>query len=434
LSANHPEHWNLLQGTANWFQLWHPPNWTPAERSGAVTLQLPGDGFLAIHSFLSSETADGHVAPPDLMNVARLFPRVRDVRRLHDDHLEFLNDSMQGLADLKTEPKWWKRLLRRPDWRRWSMWAFNRGGIYVVATLVHGPQYDPELQSLVRMSLATLELPSIPAAAPDAFSLKVLELARRKFPLLECQQGDGFQIQIGASSVNLFNLYRSYVKAPDRFEEMLLPALTTAVQVQEWDDGRAEPPLDAVRDRIMPMLYPESIWQRRFPAMIGTPWVAGLAILYVVDEAHAYWYLRNAHRDHWGLEVDDIHTIAMTNLERHFDQKPMEIAVAESDEDSPAVLLPSQSDAYNSSRLLSEPFLARLLEVIGENFAIGLPSRDFFVAVKGSLPQTIEQIRRRVRIDFGKTEYPLTDRLLLVSADGVSELTADVAGMGPVDE
>ena len=51
--------------------------------------------------------------------------------------------------------------------------------------------------------------------------------------------------------------------------------------------------LDAVRSRIMPMLYPHDVWQQRFPNFVGMPWVGGLVVLYVIDESHAYWYVRD---------------------------------------------------------------------------------------------------------------------------------------------
>lgn len=435
MPANHPEHWELLQGTANWYQLWRPPQWTVSERSGATTLHLAGDAFLAIHTFVSTGSPGSPSTNPDLFNIVRLFPRARRIRQLSDERLEYLQNAVEGEADLKVAPKWWLKPLVRSDWRRWAMWAFRRGNVFVVATLVHGPTYDPELGSVVRMVLSTLELAEHPADPPEEFANRVLDLARRKFPLLECSRCDDFQIRIGESTVNLFNMYRSYVKQPERFEEILLPALTTVVQVQEWGESQTDPPFEAVKARIMPMLYPESVWRTRFPGFVGTPWIAGLVILYVIDESQAYWYIREGLLENWKLQTEDVHDVAMQNLQQYFEKQPMEVAVAGSEHDGPTMLMPGRADSYNAVRLLSEPFMSRLREVIGGNFAVGLPGRDFFVAVSLKSPRMLDHVRRKVREDYAQMDHPLTDRLLLVSADGVSELVADGDdGAEPTDE
>lgn len=421
--ANHPEHWELLQGPANWYQLWHPPAWKVSERSGAMTLALPGDAFVAIHSFAGATEPGSRT--PHLDNIVRLFPRARDVRHLQTDSLEFLVDCVEGEADLRVAPKWWQKIFTRTDWRRWMMWEFRRGSVTVVVTFVHGPDFDPELGTMVRMVLATIDLPEIAADSPSVFAQRVLDLARKKFPLLESSLQEDFQVRIGESSINLFNVYRSYLRAPNRFEELILPALATVVQVQEWGDDQAEPPFDAVCERIMPMLYSEEAWKTRFSGIVGTPWIAGLAILYVIDESQAYWYIRQQLLEKWGMTVEQVHERAMENLAKYFEDQPMEMAVAGSEQEGPSMLMPGKADSYNSARLLSEPFTSRLREVIGGNFAVGMPGRDFFVVVNLKHPRMLDHVRRKVREDYAQMDHPLTDRMLLVSVDGVSELVSD---------
>jgi hypothetical protein len=43
------------------------------------------------------------------------------------------------------------------------------------------------------------------------------------------------------------------------------------------------------------------------------------------------------------------------------------------------------------------------------------------VAVSLESKATVEHIRQKVREDFAQMDHPLSERLLLVSADGVSE-------------
>ena len=251
---------------------------------------------------------------------------------------------------------------------------------------------------------------------------RVLELAARRYPLLKCRHSDDLQIIVGDSTVNLFNFYRTYIRAPERFEEIVLPALTTVVQVQGWGDAQTRPPLERVRDRIMPMLYPEAVWQDRFAGFVGSSWVAGLAVLYVVDEANAYWYIPHQLLSDWQLTEQELHALSLENLERYFEQHPMELAAAGNDPETPSLLMPARSDAYNAARIISHQFTARLRESVGGDLAVGVPGRDFFVAVSLKSPEMLEHVRGRVQEDFATMDHPLTDRLLLLTADGASEL------------
>jgi hypothetical protein len=91
------------------------------------------------------------------------------------------------------------------------------------------------------------------------------------------------------------------------------------------------------------------------------------------------------------------------------------------EEDSPQMLMPVHPDAYNCSRILDPNFHQHLRELFGPQLVMGLPNRDFFVAVSLHEPSLIQQVRQRVREDHATMHHPLTQRLLLISPDGVSE-------------
>jgi hypothetical protein len=424
LADQAPEHWLTLQGPANWFRLWHPPSWQAEERQGAFALRPPGsEALLAINTIWLQ--ADQPRALPGLKDVIEQFPRSRNVRMLEDDQLDSLTECAQGEAILDPGASWWGRLLKGERWRAWKMWAFRRSGLLVVVTLLHEGPRDPELESLTRLILRCMELAEEPADPPEVFAQRALALCRQKFPLLQVELLEGFQVQIATSRLNLANFYRAYVREPDKFDQILLPAMTTAVQVQGWGEQETAPPLEIVRDRLMPMLYPEEVWREKFQDILGEPWVAGLAILYVVDESNAYWYVRQELLERWGLSLTDLHDIALDNLQSYFERQPMEMAVAESESGGPSMMMPGKPDTYNSVRLLCQSFLTKLREVAEGDLAVGVPGRDFFVAVSMKRPEMVDRIRSRIREDFRQTDHPLTDRMLLVTADGVSELIDD---------
>lgn len=369
---------------------------------------------------------DHRAEPAKPVDLGALFPAARKLRPIKALDIPFESAGLEGEAMLQGKPRWWRRIFRWGPWQRWRAWAVRHEPLCLIATYTCQGTRDPEAETVATMILNTLELPDIPADPPEIFEQRVMALAQAKFPLLPCERGEDFQLQLGESNINLFNFYRSYVNAPDRFEEIVLPALTTVVQVQEWGVEQTDPPLERVRDRIMPMLYPESVWRENFPNFVGEPWVAELMILYVVDESHAYWYIRDDLLDHWQVSRADLHALAMQNLDNYFQEHTMEFMLA-GDDDGPRILMPNRPDAYNTSRLLSEAFHGKLQELLGQEFAVGVPNRDFFVAVSLESRETVEQIRQKVSGDFAQMDHPLSDRLLLVSSDGVSEYLQDPA-------
>lgn len=418
-----PQHWHSLSGPSNWYRLWYPPEWTASQHDTMVTL-APADGsaLLSVHAACSREAE--HRPLSEVVPVEAFFPEARETRPVAVSEQERESIGFEGRTRLEESPRWWTRPLSKPDDYPWRIWAVREGPVIVVASMLHSQERDRELESLAGMIVRALAISQHPADLPEVFAQRVAELARTKFPLLECELGEEFQLQLGQSSMNLYNFYRSYVQSPEKFEQIVLPALTTIVQIQGWGEEQSTPPLEEVRDRIMPMLYPESTWRENFPNFIGRPWVGGLMILYVVDESHAYWYIRDDLLTAWNATLDELHEIAVSNLDAYFERKPMELAVAGGD-DHPVMLMPTHPDSYNAVRLLSESFRARAREVVGGTFAVGVPNRDFFIIAGLGSKEMLAQIRHKVRGDNAEMDHPLSGDLLLVSPDGVSELPAD---------
>jgi hypothetical protein len=420
-----PDHWEEFAGPANWFRLWHPPGWTLTQDGAITSVTAPdGEALLMLHAAWSREAT----ATPleQLLPVDAFFPSARNVRDLPPLDIDAECIGRQGEANMATAQQWWLRPFKQGDWRQWKLWVLRHAPVMIVVSLLHSADYDAELDAIAAMMLRTLKFADVPADPPEEFARRVLALARQKFPLLEAETAADFQLKLGESNVNLFNFYRSYLKVPEKFEEIMLPALTTVVQIQGWGSEQSDPPLENIRDRIMPMLYPEEVWKEQFPNFVGQPWVGRLMVLYVVDESHAYWYIRAEQLDKWGISADELHDIALENLDDYFDRSPMELAVA-GGEGGPTLVMPTGPDSYNAARLLSETFRSKLREVIEGTYAVGVPGRDFFVAVGLEPAEMLEHVRQKVRDDYAQMDHPLSRELLLVSPDGVSGFAGEDA-------
>lgn len=420
MSSQQPNHWNRHTGLNNWFVVSYPPTWKIEAGEENIGLTAPDQGgLLTLNCFwVDSSTAP---AIERFLELDRLFPRRRNVRPLKSAASAQVSIGFQGEALLDGQTPWWRRIFRRRPWQHWRMWCLRRGNVYILALYLQAKKVDHEAKTVAGMIVDSIDFTERPGCPPEVFAERVLELARRKFPLLACESAPDFQIRLGESKVNLLNFYRSYVNSPEQFESIVLPALATVVQVQGWGREQTEPRLADVCDRIMPMLYPEDVWREKFPTFVGMPWVGGLVVLYVVDESQAYWYIRGDLLTTWGLSHDDLHRIALENLNRYFEDQPMEFTVAGEEDEGPRLLIPARRDAYNTSRLLSEPFHEKLRGVLGGEFAVGTPSRDFFVAISLDSSETVENVKKKVEDDFQNMDHPLSDRMLLVTQDGVTE-------------
>lgn len=424
LNANAPEHWIRTTGPSNWFQLSHPPGWE-SEIDGTILHLTSSDGVntLTLHCIWFEDGPRRLDA--ESLSLEEIFPIRRKVTPIESLNIAYDSIGLHGEAVLGPDTPWWKRAVTRNEWRQWRVWAIRSQSLCVLAISLQAAEFDAEADTLVRLMLESLEFSDPLADPPSLFANKVLGVAQSRFPDYDVQLDDRLQLRLGDSIINLFNLYRSYAPDPERFDEIVEPALNTLVEVQNWGSERLSPPLDDVRGRIMPMLYPETVWQEHFGEFAAQPWVAGLVIMYVVDEDESYWYIRRDLVEQWSISMDDVHEYSLQNLDGYFEQNSMEFMLT-GDPEGPRLLLPHRADTYNTARLLSGAFHSSMQEILGREFIVGVPNRDFFVAVSLHSDDMIDEIRRKVADDFDRMDHPLSNRLLLVSSDGVSEYTSEV--------
>lgn len=317
---------------------------------------------------------------------------------------------------------WWQHLF--PIRRRWNwcLWVIEYENILVVVsvqTRAGLPMTQQILDQCISM-LNSLKFADQLALPPDLFRQEVLNVARNQFPLLRIEESGNFGLRLNDSEIHLANFYRSYISNPSHLRQIVLPGLTTVVRLQEWGPDQLMPPLHEVRDRIMPMLYPQAEARDSLAEFVQFPWVGGLQILFVLDEDESYRFVHEELLDAWQISGDGLYEIAMENLRLYVTEHPLEVSVVESDEQT-SMLVPVNPSAWNSARLLEGQLHRRLREMLGAELVVGLPNRDFFVAVSFSFPELIGEVRQQVARDFRTMHHPLTERLLVISADGVSE-------------
>jgi len=192
------------------------------------------------------------------------------------------------------------------------------------------------------------------------------------------------------------------------------------VRLQEWGPDQLMPPLEEVSRRVMPMLYPESEAETTLKDFVRLPWVCGLSVMFVLDQDETYRFVHHRMLQAWQMSEAELQALAMANLNTFACDNPLEVTVIGEDDDA-RMLVPVSPNAYNSVRLLGTELHGRLRKLLGAEVAVGVPNRDFFVAVSLNHPGLVSDVQQRVIQDYQSMHHPLTSRLLVISADGVSE-------------
>ncbi|MFN9718761.1 MAG: DUF1444 family protein [Planctomycetota bacterium] len=437
--------WRLCRGPANWFTFRCPDDVevrqnqtlieiihtgkvseglrpafsgsSPQEQPADDRFAPPSPPTLSIVTWWEDSASEHRKPSPDL---ALLFPQVVSLQPQPPLRTEVPNEVWMGLSRRPATGCWLARIFQRRIHYQWRLWTLRQGRLTIVATLQSADRRPIDLGflNLCEQILSSLEVSQQPAWPPDVFMKNVLDLARQNFPLLQASVARGFSLRLGHSEIGLSNFYRMYLQQPTHFRRIVLPGLTTVVRMQELSPEQLLPTLDEVRERILPMLSGDD--ESRTEDRVRTAWVGGLSVGYVVDEAESYRFVLQQMLDSWSITSDELHDIALDNLRRYASENPLEVTMV-GDDDDPRMLMPIKPDAYNSSRILDPGFHGRLRDLFGPELLIGVPNRDFFVAVTMKDRELIEQVRLRVNEDFATMHHPLTRRLLVVSADGVSE-------------
>ena len=437
-SSNFDESWRLCRGPANWFTFRCPDEIEVRQNQTLLELRLKRDGGPSEESMDNSDAMPevGHRVTLSMVtwwddagsdsarrpspDLALLFPQVSALHPEPALAISSTNEVWSGLSRRPNAGCWLSRVFSRKPHYQWRLWTIRHGRLTIVATVQSADResLDPGFVLICERVLATLEIAEKPAWPPDVFLKQVIELARQHFPLLQSSVARGFSLRLGQSEIGLSNLYRMYLQQPEHFRRIVLPGLTTMVRLQELGPDQLVPDLDQIRDQIMPMLSADD--DARIEERVQMPWVGGLSVGYVVDEDDSYRYVHQQMLEHWDLSLDDLHDLAINNLRKYATENPLEVTLV-GDEARPRMLMPVKPDAYNCCRILDPGFHGRLRDLFGPELILGVPNRDFFVAVTMNDESLIEQVRTRVNEDFATMHHPLTRRLLVVSADGVSE-------------
>lgn len=427
-SAYYPQSegpWKDCAGPANWFTFRCPASLTLRKRESQIELCPHGipaaQPVLTIMAWWDDLGLDLVESLPDL---DLLFPNVVMHNRLPSFPMNVTNDVYSGTSHRRPSASLLQRLsllVSQNSCYQWRLWRFQSGNLCVaaIAESQGGRSLTSDQLMMCAEILSTLRFSERPAWPPDVFQRQALLLARRYFPLIPAALSAGFTLRLGDSEISLSSLYRLYLQQTDSFQRIVLPGLTSMVRLQELGARFSNPELPDVRDQILPVIVNSSSQQTADKVLF--PWVADLSIGFVIDEDDTYRFVQQRLLEIWCLSPDQLLEIAMENLRTYVEQHPPRFTLGDESDDGP-LLIPVDPSPYNCSLILDPGVRQLLLEQLGQRLVLGLPNRDFFAVMPQSAPQQINRLQRQIRENYSSVEDPLTRRLLLLSADGVSEL------------
>ena len=224
--------------------------------------------------------------------------------------------------------------------------------------------------------------------------------------------------------VDLHNLYREIEAASTSpefdLEAMLRTYLQTVPSASKMEIDQIS--LAAARGRILPLLKPMGFVMETTRRMAGRPdvqplalpWVEDLVIMPVLDSPQSMAFLRAMDIRRWNVSEAQALQLALRNLERRSERIKL---IDSRDADSGARFLIIQThDGYDASRILLDRQRAFFARKLGEPYLVGVPNRDFLIAMQ---PALRAKLAPQVFRDYHRQGHPLTPRLLHVAGDGI---------------
>jgi hypothetical protein len=270
------------------------------------------------------------------------------------------------------------------------------------------------------MSPAGAIIPVMSAPSREQFVDLVSKTVRQKFPLVKLSRGEQpFSVRVNGHAVSLENLYRTVALRPDEATHHIERWMVELLRASEGlpDQGGT---YEELKERILPMVLMEPGNRGDVaPAgsMVTQPLVDGLVVAYAVDNDRTIAYIPQAQFDLWRVTVDELHETAIDNLVKR--SESINAHAAQDENGAVNLILFQTMDGYDASRLLLPTLHDRLREHLGSPFAAAVPNRDILLCFRND-DETVERLRGQISEDFKSMPHQVSDRILLVTADGIA--------------
>ena len=257
---------------------------------------------------------------------------------------------------------------------------------------------------------------SMAAVSREQFVEQVLRCVNDKFPLVKIARGEQpFSMRVNGHIASLENIYRMAVLRPGESRHHIERWVVELLRAAEGTPDR-NGSFDELKERILPMILAEKA-RESSQKIISQPLVDGISVGYAIDSDRTIAYISAAQFESWNVSKDDLHETAVANLVTRSDS--MNAHAAQDHYGRINLILFQTMDGYDASRILLPTLHERLREHLGSPFVAAIPNRDILLCFRDE-EETLNQLREQVADDHRRLPHGVTDRLLLVTADGLA--------------
>jgi uncharacterized protein YtpQ (UPF0354 family) len=166
-----------------------------------------------------------------------------------------------------------------------------------------------------------------------------------------------------------------------------------------------------LRERLYPMLMdPVQIQAKGEGQMLNGPLAEGLIVIYAIEEPNdkvryvTYQDLRD-----WGVSHTTVHVTAVRNLDRLTEGK--RVTKLDRPEGGRPMLIWNLQDGYDAARILLPERLNEFAEAVPGRLVLGVPHRNWFVAIGDEDPELLQFVQKRVQLEHRSAAFPVSPYL-----------------------
>jgi uncharacterized protein YtpQ (UPF0354 family) len=241
-------------------------------------------------------------------------------------------------------------------------------------------------------------------------SFREVVVAEMKSAGLEAEPGIDLNVSAfdGPNRVELKldEAFAQYEADPARQDEIVAGLIDEAEQ--RLETGIGEQSLDDVRADLMPLLKGTFELRTYGVEPAETDFPGNLSVIYVVDADDSFTVVQPEDVERWGTSVEELHEIAIENLERQTNADEELICEPSGNQELCGW---ASSDGYDATRMIVPGLRRQIVREYGGPAVYAVPMENVFVALPVDL---LEQggrgklFRQKVQSDFQNSEDPLS--------------------------
>ncbi len=258
--------------------------------------------------------------------------------------------------------------------------------------------------------------PSLPTEVREFMAKLEGELAQHDdvewLGLLPGQFSGLLRVRGQETPVSLHELFRRSEAFPERFAQSVAQLLSEIDEagLDRIDDHEFGGVAVDLMPQVRSLAWVEG--QGRFgdSALVHRRFGADLAVVYVVDDPHSMVFVCRAHLKRWGRTAEDVHQLAMQNLQ----QLSAKDGIPAAAPGAPVML--QTGDGYDAARVL-------LLDE-KRDLLVAMPDRDvLWVAFDEG--QDLAQLQRKATTMAAAASHPVSGRIYRMTQAGPQPALAD---------